>query len=156
VAADVVTDPYSPAGETHQIKILRSIRDDPLAGLMSRRVIDAAQFEAGRRWQLLHDISGIGALRAIDPFKEPVDGRGALGFGPSDRAIDAATGLRRAAEHLGSVGAELAHLVLVEGLTLAAVAERRGVKPTEDVTRYFGRRFREVLESLARLWGFAS
>ena len=55
VASSVEEDPYAPGD---RIVVLRSIRDDPLAGLRSRGHIDQAQFQAGRRWQACHERAG--------------------------------------------------------------------------------------------------
>src|SRR3974390_2897019 len=74
-AVEVVDDPYGPG----KIDVVRSVRDDPLAGLRARRFIDEAQFVAGRHWQQCWEDSEIGQVRAIDTTKEPVDG----GKGPS-------------------------------------------------------------------------
>src|SRR4051794_30810150 len=65
VAPTVVQD-----GLGDYIRVLRSVRDDPLAGMMSRKQIDAAQFEAGRLWQQYREDSEIGGARAIDTTRE--------------------------------------------------------------------------------------
>ena len=156
VAADVVEDPYSRPGQTDRIKVLRSIRDDPLAQLMSRRQIDSAQYQAGRKYEHLIDLSGFGEICAMDPTREPVDGRGAEADRLTDRQIKAAQALRWANAELGTEGARLVHQVLGEGLQFSAIAVTRGVRPSERIASYFGRRFGECLESLARLWGYVS
>lgn len=153
-AVDVIEDPYSPAGQVDRIKVLRSIRNDPLGQLMSRGQIDRAQYESGRRWERHYDLAGLSGVRAIDFAKTPVDGHSQTGTGLSDKQILAASELRRAAAHLGVEGARLAQAILGDGLTRAAYAERRGLRPSEDVVRYFGRQFRECLESLAQFWGY--
>jgi len=151
VSVAIVQDPYSDTGE--QLQVLRSLRDDPLAAMIARGQIDEAQFQAGRKWQKLHDCSTIGVIRAIDPAKEAVDGGGRV-ESITDRQISAFTELRESYEALGTYGKTLVFYVLGEGLNITQAAVRMNCS-TESEVKYIGRRFRECLESLAILWGFA-
>jgi hypothetical protein len=72
----------------------------------------------------------------------------------TDRQIKAAQTLRRAGEALGAEGSRLCAEILGQGLMLRAVVERRGLKSSAAAEHYYGRRFRECLETLARLWGY--
>lgn len=135
------------------IQVLRSIRDDQLAGMYSRSQIDDAQYRAGRKWQQLYEISEIGAVRAIDPSKEAVDG----GRSPeplTDKQLDAFKALGECNRVLGVGGGDLVRDVLGRGLTIAQAAQGREYY-TERETKYLGHRFRICLESMAIHWGFA-
>lgn len=150
-APAVVDDPYD---RTSKLKVLRSVRDDPLAGLHSRGQIDDAMLAAGRRWQTHHEHSEIGGIRAIDPAKEAVDG-GKTPEPITDRQIDAFRELARADRALGQDGCALVRDILASRLSISQAAHRRGLIEQFEV-RYIGRRFRECLDILAVLWGLAS
>lgn len=151
VSIAIVKDPYSNFGE--QIRVLRSVRDDPLAGMFSRSQIDQAQLEAGREWQRHHENSEIGSIRAIDPGKEAVDG-GRMPEPITDRQTKAFRQLAIADAKLGQEGCALVRDVLGYRLSITAAAQKRGMVGESEV-KYIGKRFRECLETLAILWGFA-
>jgi hypothetical protein len=147
LVVDVVDNPVNPG----KVSVIRNCQDDPLAGMMARRFIDSAQFAAGRHWQQCYEDSEIGAVRAIDPTKEPVQG----GKGPScmpftDKQRDAFRELQRASVVLGYEGDRIIREVLASRCQLSAVAlkHRRSKK-------YIGRRFKECLETMAKLWSYA-
>jgi hypothetical protein len=149
---DIVDNPYRP-GET--ITVTRTLRNDPLAGLHARDVIDEAQYQAGRRWQATYEACTIGAMIAIDPLREPVDGGGSRSVDFSALQLDAYNELTRSRELLGEVGYLIVRDVLGDGLKIESVASRRGFH-SEAATKYFGRRFRECLETLTIFFGLAS
>ncbi len=152
VASTVEDDPYERGG---QIAVLRSIRDDPLAGLLSRGYIDRAQFEAGRRWQQHFERAGIGMVVAMDTTREPVDGHGPSRTDLTDSQVDAFRELQVAKDHLGVRGNMLLVVVLGQGTTIQMICHLRG-EDTEAARKYWGKRLRECLETLAELWGFVS
>jgi hypothetical protein len=127
VAPDVVQD---QAGD--YIKVLRTIRDDPLFGMFSRKQIDAAQFEAGRLWQQYREDSEIGGAKAIDTTKEAVDG-GRFKEPDIERLSTALKRLKEADDALGAYGASLVYDVLGRRMSINE----------------------KCLESMAKLWGFA-
>lgn len=151
VAIAIVQDPYSQIGE--KIQVTRSIRDDPLAGMHSRQQIDDAQLVAGRKWQAHHEGAEVGLIRAIDPAKEFVDG-GQFPDPLPDSKIKALEALRAADEALGWEGKMIVRSILGDRLSIAQTANARGGR-TEVEIKYVGKRFRECLETLAILWGFA-
>lgn len=151
VAVAIVDDPYSQVGE--KIQVIRSIRNDPLAALHSRRQIDDAQMTAGRKWQALYEGAEVGSIRAIDPGKEAVDGGGII-EPITDHQIKSLRGLKESKQALGMEGYILVRDILAESLTMAQAAQKRGMG-TEPEVKYIGRRFRECLETLAILWGLA-
>lgn len=147
-----VDDPYSNSGE--RLTVVRSIRDDPLAGMLARNQIDQAQFSAGRLWQQYHEQSEIGGVRAFDPTKESVDG-GKIAQPINDKQIKATKELARASKALGTYDNALIWQVLGERVSLATLAERWCMfREREKV--YLGARFRAALEKLAGLWNLIS
>jgi hypothetical protein len=147
VVTEVVEDPYK-RGEN--IRVLRATRDDPLAGLHARGSIDTAQLAAGRVWQRHWENAQIGSVRAIDPTKEPVDGKGPPPAPFTDRQRMAFKELSKAALMLGYEGDRIVRAILGERETLLAVAIRH-----HRSKKYIGQRFRECLETMARMWMLA-
>jgi hypothetical protein len=144
----IVDDPYSQVGA--QIAVMRSVRDDPLAGMYARSQIDTAQYSAGRQWQRIHEQAAVGALKSIDPTQEPVDGHGPPHEPFTDVQRHAFAELKAVAVCLGFEGDRLVRDILGDRVSLFEAAQRRS-RPK----KYIGQRFRECLETLAKLWGFA-
>ncbi len=135
-----------------KIVALRSIRNDPLARLHSHRQIDEAQYRAGRAFQGDWEKAERGP-QAVDPSREYVDG--VRGREPiTDAQRNAVLRLNRAERELGADGAALVHDVLIQGMTMGQVGQRRGLR-TQRWNDYFSRRFRECLDRLALMYGFA-
>ncbi len=147
IVQDLVENPYKH-GET--IRVIRATKDDPLAGLHARGWIDTAQLSAGRIWQRHWENAAIGAVKAVDTTREPVDGRGPTPAAFTDRQRKACMELRQAAIMLGYEGDRLVREILGERhqLTVVAIRHGRGKK-------YIGQRFREALETLAKMWMLA-
>jgi hypothetical protein len=131
----------------------RSLRGDLLSWLYSRKQIDDAQFNAGRLWEKYAELSEIGNVRAIDPAKEAVDG-GKLPDVLTDKQIKAFKALKEAAVKLGAEGEGLVRHILGDGMSIAAAAAVRGLEK-ESGREYIGKRFRECLLTLAKLWNLA-
>ena len=151
VAAVEVDDPLAlEPGE--KIVTLRSIRNDPLARLHTHRHIDEAQYQGGRAFQHDWEQAERGP-QAVDPTREYVD------CGPTrqpitERQRKAVLRLNRAERELGADGAALVHEVLILGMTMEQVGQRRGLRGQRGMD-YFARRFRECLDRLALIYGFA-
>lgn len=151
VSVAIVPDPYGQNGE--KIQVLRSTRTDALAGMFARNWIDEAQLNAGRKWERLFESAEIGSIRGFDPTKEAVDGGKA--FEPvTDRQIMALRKLDEAHRWLGRDGYGVVFSVLGQRQLLKTAAESHGYVTAREVD-YFSRRFRECLETLAILWGYA-
>lgn len=150
VSPAIVDDPYQRGDK---LRVLRSVRDDPLAGMHARGQIDDALLAAGRKWQAIQEQAEIGSISAMDPTKEPVDG-GKMHEPITDRQIQALRKISIAAEKLGHEGHLLVSDILTYRKSIREAAERRGMF-TESEIKYTGRRFRECLETLAIHWGFA-
>lgn len=139
------------AGE--KITAIRSIRGDPLGRLHAHHQIDEAQYRGGRAFQNDWERAERG-LQAMDPTREHVDGaRTREPVTESQR--QAVLRLNRVEHELGTDGAALVHDVLVLGLTMDQVGERRAVR-TQRWNDYFARRFRECLDRMALIYGFAT
>jgi hypothetical protein len=152
VAAVEVDDPFAlQPGE--KIVALRSIRNDPLGRLHSRRQIDEAQYQGGRAFQDDWEKAERGP-RAIDPTREYVDG-GQAREPITEGQRKAVLRLNRAERELGTEGSALVHEVLIQGMTMEQVGQRRGLR-TQRWKDYFARRFIECLDRLALIYGFST
>jgi hypothetical protein len=149
VAPIEIDDPLEAGGT---LIVMRSIRNDPLAGLHARHHIDEAQYQGGRAFQYDFETAERGP-KAIDPSKEAVDG-GLMPEPITEAQRKAAHRLKRVYGALGQDGSALAHDVLVYGLTMSRVCVRRGLSG-ERWENYFGMRFQECLHCLAEVYGFA-
>ena len=136
-----------------KIVALRSIRNDPLARLHSHHQVDEAQYQGGRAFQNDWERAERGP-RAVDPTREYVDG-GQMREPITESQRKAVLRLNRAERELGADGSALVHDVLVHGLTMAQIGEKRGLR-TQRWKDYFARRFCECLDRLALIYGFAT
>jgi hypothetical protein len=150
VAEAVVDDPI---GDGSKLKVLRSVRDDPLAAMHSRRQIDDAMLAAGREWQRHHEDSEFGSICAIDTTKEAVDG-GRMRDILTDRQAKAVKALKAADKELGQLGSILIRKVLGGRESITEVAVQHHYTTAREID-FLSRRFRECLETLAKLWGYA-
>jgi hypothetical protein len=136
-----------------KIVALRSIRNDPLGRLHSHHQIDDAQYRSGRAFQNDWERAERGP-QAIDPTREYVDGaqqREAITEGPRKAVLR----LNRAERELGADGSALVHDVLIHGMTMDQVGQRRSLT-TQRWRDYFARKFAECLDRLALVYGFAT
>jgi hypothetical protein len=152
VAAIEVDDPLGlEPGE--KIVTLRSLRNDPLGRLHSHHQIDEAQYQGGRAFQDDWEKAERGP-KAVDPTREYVDG-GRAREPITERQRKAVLRLNRAERELGADGSALVHEVLILGMTMEQIGQRRGLLGQRWID-YFARRFRECLDRLALLYGFAT
>lgn len=145
----VIEDPYGD-----KIEILRSIRDDVLAAMLSRQHIEQHQYEAGRLWEKYYEQAQIGGVSAIDPTKEAVDG-GRMREPLTDVQVSAFHKLDEARRELGRFGHGLVMDILGHRRTVVQAAERRNCW-TEADRRFIARSFRNSLDSMAVIWSLAS
>jgi len=92
--------------------------------------------------------------QAVVPAREYVDGvqrREAVTEGQRQAVLR----LNRAERELGADGSALVHDVLVKGMTMGQIGQRRGLC-TQRWKDYFARRFQECLDRLALIYGFAT
>lgn len=152
VAAVKIDDPMAlEPGE--KIVAMRSIRNDPLGRLHAHHQIDDAQYQGGRAFQHDWERAERGP-QAVDPSRDYVDG--AQGREPiTEGQRQAVLRLNRAERELGADGAAIVHDVLVRGLTMEQIGEKRGLS-TQRWKDYFSRRFQECLDRLALIYGFAT
>lgn len=136
-----------------KIVALRSIRNDPPGRLHSHHQIDEVQYQGGRAFQNDWEKAERGP-QAVDPNREYVDG--ARTREPVTEAQrKAVLRLNRIERELGADGAALVHEVLVQGMTMEQVGQRRRLR-TQRWNDYFSRRFRECLDRLALIYGFST
>jgi hypothetical protein len=136
-----------------KIVAVRSIHRDPLGRLHSHHQIDEAQYRGGRAFQSDWERAERGP-QAVDPTREYVDGTpGREAVTESQR--QAVLRLNRVERELGADGAALVHEVLVLGLTMEQVGERRALR-SQRWTDYFAKRLQECLDRLALVYGFAT
>jgi len=136
-----------------KIVALRSIRGDPLGRLHSHHQIDDAQYRGGRAFQNDWERAERGP-QAVDPTREYVDcvqRREPITEGQRNVMLR----LNRAERELGADGSALVHDVLVHGMTMLQVAERRELH-AQRWRDYLSRRFQECLDRLALVYGFAT
>ena len=136
-----------------KIVALRSTRGDPLAKLHTHHQIDEAQYRGGRAFQNDWEKAERGP-RAVDLTRERVDG-GQMREPITEGQRRAVARLNRIEHELGADGNSLVHEVLILGMTMHQVGERRGLV-TQRWKDYFARRFQECLDRLALFYGFAA
>src|SRR5947208_17183650 len=145
VAAVEVDDPLAlEPGE--KIVTLRSLRNDPLGRLHSHHQIDEAQYQGGRAFQDDWEQAERGP-QAVDPTREYVDG-GRSREPITERQRKAVLRLNRAERELGADGSALVHDVLVQGLTMEQIGQRRGLW-TKRRRHYLPKQLRERLDRTA-------
>lgn len=151
--AEVEVDNPLALDPGEKIVALRSIRNDPLGRLHSHHQIDEAQYRGGREFQNDWERAERGP-QAVDPTREYVDGtRGREPVTEAQR--QAVLRLNRIERELGTDGAALVHDVLVLGLTMEQIGQRRAVR-SQRWNDYFSKRFQECLDRLALIYGFAT
>lgn len=148
----MVADPYSDTGGS--IVVTASLRDDPLARLFARKQIKEHQYAVGHYTQNLFELAEPAGVRAMDFSKEPVDGRGVSTDSGSDAQRRASLRLQQARQCLGTRGYALVRAVLSDRLFIDQVAQAAGMT-SERAILFVGARFREALDDLAFLYGFA-
>ena len=152
VAVTIADDPYE-SGAT--VRVLRSLRDDPLAAMHNAQQIDQAQFVAGRHWQRAFELTQGGGVRAVDLTRERVDGSRIPQASITDAQIRAFADLAKAMTALGLEGESLIKDFLGRGWCLSDIAARREVT-SERERGYIGWRVRECLNTLAVTFGYAA
>jgi hypothetical protein len=152
VASVEVDDPLGPDPDD-KIVTLRSLRNDPLARLHSRRQIDEAQYQGGRSFQNDWEKAERGP-QAVDPSREYVDG-GQFREPITESQRKAVLRLNRIERELGADGSALVHEALILGMTMEQIGERRGLGGQRWMD-YFAKRLRECLDRLAQAYGFAT
>ncbi|UWU79622.1 hypothetical protein N2603_14500 [Bradyrhizobium huanghuaihaiense] len=151
--AEVEVDNPLALDSGEKILALRSIRSDPLGRLHAHHQIDEAQYRGGRAFQNDWERAERGP-QAVDTTREYVDGTGTR-EPVTESQRQAVLRLNRVERELGTDGAALVHDALVLGLTMDQIGQRRAVR-TLRWKDYFGRRFRECLDRLALIYGFAT
>jgi len=151
VALAKVDDPLEPGAYIH---VLRSIRTDPFARMVSHCQIDNVQFAAGRLYQLYRERSEIGGGHAIDMTETPVDG--GRHKEPDVTALSHALAqLRRAADALQPYEASIVYDVLTRNMSISQIAVTRSISARRQVDALMDT-FREALDVLAVVYGLST
>ena len=152
VAAVEVDDPLG-LDPGDKIVTLRSLRNNPLGRMHSHHQIDEAQYQAGRAFQNDWEKAERGP-QAVDPSREYVDG-GQFREPITEGQRKAVLRLNRVERELGADGSALVHEILILGMTMEQIGQRRAVRGQRWLD-YFARRLRECLDRLALIYGFAT
>jgi hypothetical protein len=152
VAAVEVDDPLG-LDPGDKIVTLRSLRNDPLGRMHSHHQIDEAQYQGGRAFQNDWEKAERGP-QAVDPSREYVDG-GQFREPITEGQRKAVLRLNRVERELGADGSALVHEILILGMTMEQISQRRAVRGQRWLD-YFARRLRECLDRLAQVYGFAT
>jgi hypothetical protein len=142
----------APAAEHPEPAKLRCV------GLRPRLVslggqIDEAQYRGGRAFQ--NDWERAERGPAGGRSEQRICRRCAGPRADHRRPAKVALRLNRIERELGADGSALVHKVLVDGMTMELVGQRRGLA-TQRWKDYFSRRFQECLDRLALIYGFAT
>lgn len=151
--AEVEVDNPLALDPGEKIVAIRSVRSDPLGRLHAHHQIDEAQYRGGRAFQSDWEKAERGP-QAVDTTRDYVDSSHRR-EPVTESQRQAVLRLGRVERELGTDGAALVHDVLVLGLTMDQIGERRAVR-TQRWNDYFARRFRECLDRLALIYGFAT
>ena len=152
VAAIEVDDPLG-LNPGDKIVARRSLRNDPLGRMHSHHQIDEAQYQGGRAFQNDWEKAERGP-QAVDPSREYVDG-GQFREPITEGQRKAVLRLNRVERELGADGSALVREILILGMTMEQISQRRGVRGHRWLD-YFARRLRECLDRLAQVYGFAT
>lgn len=147
-----IPDPLDGRG---RVVVFRALRDDPLGRMQDRGQIDPAQYAAGRCWQRAYELAEVGGARAIDPTREAVDGGQIAAATISDAQAEAFRVLARGGRAVGMLGESVLRDVLGRRMFPTDVARARGYASQRSVD-YYARLFRECLDTLAEVYGFAT
>lgn len=154
VVAVEVDDPYA-LNPGDKVLAFRSLRDDPLGRLHCRKMIDDAQYAAGKDYRRDLELAEFGGARAIDPTREAVDGGGTMPEGLTDRQREAVTRLIGAGRAMGLLQESIVRAVIAGNLFPAQVAVARGFS-ARRVQDHYAWLFRQALDALAVFYRLAS
>ncbi len=152
VAAIEVDDPLG-LNPGDKIVALRSLRNDPLGRMHSHHQIDEAQYQGAARSRTIGRRPSADRRRSI-LSREYVDG-GQFREPITEGQRKAVLRLNRVERELGADGSALVREILILGMTMEQIGERRGVRGHRWLD-YFARRLRECLDRLAQVYGFAT
>ena len=147
----MVDNPYQ---EGQKITVSASLRDDPLRRLLIYNSIDQAQYAAGRHLQGLFEAAELGAIKAMDTTKEPVDGH-TLPDMLSERQERAIRTLRWLRGRIDANSLSLLRDVLANRMYIYQAALARGYSGRSGIAKVTVW-FRDSLEEAVEELGFGS
>lgn len=142
----VVEDPHDL--DRGEIVVLATTRDDILRRMMASKVIDAAQFAAGRAWEADWERAQLGHTSSGGQWRERVQGGGVSGEIITDQVKRAVNNLAEADRALGIQGCQIVRDILGRGLTTKSAAIKHCTSASERNVSYIAKRFSECLETL--------
>lgn len=118
LAHDIVDNPaeYAERQVNPTIRVVRTLRNDPIAAMRARGKISAQEYDAAREWQRLNELAGV-HIKSSGYLEEPVDGSRPPAVGITDAQLDAHERLLHVARKLGPRQHQLLVLVLDRGLS---------------------------------------
>jgi len=152
VATDAVVP--CPSGDGTALRVVRNIRHDPIAAMVKLKQLQPYQSDAADRWQRDWQGAQIGAVKAMDPMKEPVDGSPPRSDPINDRQRKCLNKIRDVDARLGVQGGILVRLVLGDCLSIAQVAQRYG-DDSKIMRDRLGWLLRQCLDEIAKSYGLA-
>jgi hypothetical protein len=144
----IMDDPYEPG---RKVTVNINLRHDVLTHWQSRKLIDAAQFLAGRRFQRIWHRAQFGGVAGVRFDQPRVDG-GTRADPLTDRMLDARRELAELAGVLGLIDYPLMGRIVGEGRSLEAEGAS-GAWGSREPQLYVARRVRDALAVLAAHWG---
>lgn len=157
LVVDIVDSPaeYAERIVNPRIKVVRTLRNDPVGQMFAKGQIDAAQKEAARLWQRDNEWAGP-QVRSSGFLQEPVDGGGGKAHEIAQRQLDAHKRLIHYATILGPRQHELLVLVLDRGCSAwGATAALFPHDLGHERRKFVATWLREILSILARDMGLA-
>lgn len=145
-----VTTFYEP-----RVAAVRTLRDDPLGLMHSRKQVGEAQYAAGRRYQATREAQGIGRSRSPGDIREHVDGGRIASDGITDDMVVAGKRIAAWRSRIGDDGYWLLEAVLIEKRSIREYADASPMMSGKAATTFYGHRFRECLSTLAKLMGLS-
>lgn len=138
-----------------RIRVERSLRDDPLGQMHSRKQIGEAQYHAGRRFQETWEAAGK-SLRSSGDIREHVDGGQIASDGITDKRMKAGKILAEWRSALGRDAYAFLEAVLIDKRTIRDIADTsRLMMPGKASTTFHGHLFKRHLSLLAKHTGHA-
>lgn len=131
-------------------------RDCSYLTMYARNQIDTAQLAACEKFHAYFHLSGQSGAVAIDYEVQKVDG-GKVTDGLPAARMDALAALDAVSGELGSVDYELVRRFAGSGQSIGFIAEHlTGKIPSKDDRLYCGRRIKDALDVLCRMWKLKS
>jgi hypothetical protein len=160
IEVEVDNPRYEPGhpNEIRKVKVQRALRNDVIERLRQQKRLSDVECMVAREMQRLYEDAEVGGIGAMDPTREPVDGRGAAREPITDRQQRA---MKRLAElqgnrwGIGRDGMAVVRQVCAEGMMPEQIARSWGYTSQRQVA-FVGQYLRRMLRLLAVPLGYTS